>query len=116
MATSLDELLKKLEGFESMMQETLDKVSSIEAWRSLVDESTATLLTKTEEAAAHPHCLESIPPLPPRQFPPPPLPVWVNPFDLNLVPPQASRPHATTLEWPSGHHLNRAPRMLAAGS
>ena len=39
MMTTMDELAKKFEGFEFMMQQTLDKVSDIDAWHSSAEES-----------------------------------------------------------------------------
>ena len=51
MAVSLEDLVKKFEGFELMMQQTLDTISGIDAWRVSAEDSLGTLLNKSQEAA-----------------------------------------------------------------
>lgn len=104
MAATLDDLVRKFKGFKLMMQQSLDKISRLEAWQSTADTSLGALLTKSEEAASRLQRLETAPPPPTRLRPPPP-PAWINPFDLNMAPPQPRSP-ALAPERPSGHRID----------
>ena len=117
MTTTMDDLAKKFEGLELMMQQTLDKVSGIDAWLSSAEESLGTLLAKSQETASWLHHLETAPPQPPVRPPPPPLPPssWVDPFDLNPAPPQPSRPYAAGSERPSEHRMDVNHRDVGGG-
>lgn len=63
MATTLEDLAKKFEGFKLTMERSLDKISGTEAWQSTTNSSLGTLLVKTDEAATHLHHLELAQPL-----------------------------------------------------
>ncbi|XP_004965587.1 uncharacterized protein LOC101757694 isoform X2 [Setaria italica] len=117
MANSLKDLAKKFEGFNLVMQQILDKVIGLESWKTTADKSMGTLLSKADDTASCLHRLETAPP-PPQQpllQPPLPPPSWVNPIDLNLAPPSASRPPAATLERPSGHRIDNSHRDVGGG-
>lgn len=49
MVATLEDLVCKFERFELMMQQSLDKISGLEAWQSSTDSSLGTLLTKSHE-------------------------------------------------------------------
>lgn len=117
MAGSLEDLSKKFEGFDSVMQQILDKVTGIESWKSKADESMDALRSSMADTAQRLHRLESVPPPPPPPpsgFPQPP-PAWVNPFDPNLAPQPASRPSAMPGERPSGHRVDNSNRDVGGG-
>ncbi|PUZ77488.1 hypothetical protein GQ55_1G375700 [Panicum hallii var. hallii] len=116
MAASFEDIVKKLEGFETIMQETLDKVSGMEAWQSVTDTSMGALLTKFDEAALRLRRLETapLPQTPPRPPPPPPS-RWVELLHLNLAPPAVTRPPAWTMERPSGHRSETGHRDVGGG-
>ncbi|PUZ73531.1 hypothetical protein GQ55_2G481200 [Panicum hallii var. hallii] len=90
------------------MQQILDKVTGIEAWKSSATDSVDALLSKAEDTASRLHRLEAAPR-------PPPPPSWVDPFDLNLAPPVGSRSPATATERPSGHHVATSNRDVGGG-
>nr|XP_034582873.1 uncharacterized protein LOC117845908 [Setaria viridis]TKW31409.1 hypothetical protein SEVIR_2G104175v2 [Setaria viridis] len=116
MAATFDDLMRKFEGFELMMQPSLDKISRLEAWQSTTDSALGELLTKSEEAALRLQRLEMAPPPsppPPRCSSPPP-PAWVNSFDLNMAPPQSRLP-ALTPEQPKGHRIDLLHRDAGGG-
>lgn len=68
MAATIEDLTKKFESFELMMQQSLDKISGLEAWQSPTENSLGALLNKTEEASSRLHRLEAVPP-PHPQYP-----------------------------------------------
>jgi hypothetical protein len=51
MATNIKGLTQQFQGLELMIKQLLDKMSGFEAWRTKIDESLGTLLTKTLEVA-----------------------------------------------------------------
>lgn len=103
---SLEELSKQFEGFQDMMQKSLDKLSGLEAWKTAVDESMGTILTKSDENAARLLRLEHIAPTAPPQLPRSP-PGWVG--SSSAVATQAAaihvseRPSAQPTDQPVGH-------------
>nr|TKW20553.1 hypothetical protein SEVIR_4G096201v2 [Setaria viridis] len=114
MAATLEDLVHKFEGFELMMQQSLDKIGGLEAWQSSTDSSLGTLLTKSDEAAVRLLRLESAPPPVPRQPPPPPS-SWVDPFDLNMAPPMVGRSSAPPPERPNGHRGDTTHQDVGGG-
>ena len=114
MASSIEDLSQKFDGFDAVMQRILDKVSGLDSWRVSADASMAELLLKADDNAARLQRLESAPP--PRPPPPPPPPsAWMNPFDLNLAPGPSARPSASTGERPSGHRVEHGNRDAGGG-
>lgn len=95
MAATIEDLAKRFESFELMMQQSLDKISGLEAKQSTTDTSLSALLNKTEETSTRLHRLEAVPPPPP---PPPLRPLqppsssWGASIDLNVAPPYPERP------------------------
>ena len=65
MSTSMDELSKRFDGFELMMQLTLDKVTFFDAWKTKADESLDVLRHTADDTAAWLLRLEAPPPPPP---------------------------------------------------
>ena len=45
---AMDDISTKLAGFESLMNQMLDKMTSLEAWRSTSEEASDRLLTQAE--------------------------------------------------------------------
>jgi len=103
----MDDLTKKFDSFELLMTQATDKLSSLETWRTSTEDATGRLLAHSERIESRLLRLKSAPPpaaLPrPQTAPPQPPSRWVNPFDLNMAPQQATRPSASASERPSGH-------------
>lgn len=116
MAASIDDITAKLDGFEAVMTKMLDKLNTLDAWRVSADELMTTLLTRMDDMVSRLHRLECAPPPPPPPpSPPPPPPGWVHPIDLNLAPPPATRPSASTWERPNGHRHDFNHRDVGGG-
>jgi len=107
MTSAMDDLTKKFDSFELLMTQALDKLSSLETWRTSTEDATGRLLAHSERIESRLLRLKSAPPpaaLPrPQTVPPQPPSRWVNPFDLNMAPQQAMRPSVSASERPSGH-------------
>ncbi|PUZ56932.1 hypothetical protein GQ55_5G386400 [Panicum hallii var. hallii] len=108
----------------------LNKLMSIEAWRSSTDASMSTLLSQSDAVVTRLHHLVTAPPPPlppppaalrastappptalrPSTAPPQPSSRWTNPFDLNVAPQQEMRPSASSSERPSGHRNDHSYR------
>lgn len=58
MVTDLEDLAKQFQGFQSMMKQVLDELSSISSWRGAMDESMGSLLKKSDITVACVLCLE----------------------------------------------------------
>ena len=128
MAQSLEELTTKFhklstrfEGFQEMMQESLDMWSGMEAWRLTADESFEVLLKKTtsvteriDSATTRITRLEQhlSPPLLPLPHPHAPHPTG---FDLNSAPHPSPRLSTVDGNLPSGHHQPQDHRVLGGG-
>lgn len=113
MMTTLEDLTKRFDGFELMMQQSLDKLSGLEAWWTTIEVSMGSLFQKTDTAATRQQQLESAPP------PPPPHPASPSPrrpatpqnpthgvvttFDLNHAPQASMRSSASPSERAYGH-------------
>lgn len=111
--TTLEDLTKRFDGFELMMQQSLDKLSGLEAWWTTIEVSMGSLFQKTDTAATRQQQLESAPP------PPPPHPASPSPrrpatpqnpthgvvttFDLNHAPQASMRSSASPSERAYGH-------------
>ncbi|KAJ1266387.1 hypothetical protein BS78_08G147400 [Paspalum vaginatum] len=115
MAENVDTMKQQLTGVQDILTQLLDKVNSIDAWKSTAESSLGTLLKQSASAAERIGHLEARPPPPPPPNTTRPQPQWVNPFDLNLAPPDSSRPPATTSERPHGHRLNNNHRDDGGG-
>jgi len=50
--TTMQEMAKQFAGFQEMMSTSLDKLSSVEAWRTTAQESMETLLKRTTDSTA----------------------------------------------------------------
>ena len=100
MTATMDVLSAKINGFESLMNQMLDKLTGLEAWKSTAEEASDRLLNQAERMALRLQRLEQLeaqappPPPPPPPFqqprpstaPPPPPSRWPDPFDLNTAP------------------------------
>ncbi|PAN08131.1 hypothetical protein PAHAL_1G390000 [Panicum hallii] len=117
MTTAMDDLAKKFYGFEALMNQMLDKLTGLEAWRSTAEEATNRLLSQSERTASRLQRLETAPPPPTHPFtaPPPPPSRWLNQFDLNTAPQQEARPSASSSERPSGHRVATTHRDAGGG-
>jgi hypothetical protein len=120
----MDDLSAKINGFESLMNQMLDKLTGLEAWKSTAEEASDRLLNQAERMALRLQRLEQLeaqaPPPPfqqprPSTAPPPPPSRWPDPFDLNTAPQQETRPSASSLERPSGHHVAPSHRDAGGG-
>ena len=80
MAANIEDLAKKFEGFQEMMQKTLDKLSGLETWRRSVDESMGG--SSHEDG----HCLCVATWLEHTTPPPPPPAGHGGPIDVNVSP------------------------------
>ena len=120
--TSMDDLSSKLEGFESVMKQMLDKLTGLEAWRATADASmdkllaTAGRLHQSAQAPSAPPPPQPLYPASPATAPPQPPQRWTSPFDLNLAPQQEMRPSASTWERPHGHRVDLIHREGGYGS
>lgn len=109
MVSNVDDLKEQFKGFDLMIKQMLDKMSSFEAWRTTTDASLGSLLTKTTEAVLRINHLEKTldpppPPPPPSSPPSPPPPAsWLGGVDLNFAPILGGRPYASLEKQPSGH-------------
>lgn len=122
MTTAMDDITKKLDGFDALM---LDKLSGLDAWRSSTNSAMDKLLMSSEDTTQRLHRLEtapsiaaSAPPLHhhrPATAPPQPPSRWVNPFDLNTAPHQEARPSAPSGERPNGHRIDMNHRGVGGG-
>ncbi|PAN47275.1 hypothetical protein PAHAL_9G245100 [Panicum hallii] len=123
MTSSVEDLAKKFDGFDAILQKILDKVTGLESWRSNADVSMNALLTKADDAATCLQRLELAPPPPPppppqrhpASAPSPPSSAWVNPFDLNVATDPAAHPSASSAERPSEHHDDSGHRVTGGG-
>ena len=109
----MDQLTKKFDSSETLMMQAIDKLSGLETWRTSAESATDKLLSQTERLATQLQRLETATPQPPPALVPRPATTplqppsrWTNPFDLNIAPPPATRPYASSGERPSGHHVD----------
>ena len=67
MTTSMEELAKKFDSFETLMSQALDKLTGLEVWKTSAEDATDRLLTQSERLVSRLQRLESvsIPPLRP---------------------------------------------------
>lgn len=94
MATNIEELAKQFQGFQSMMKQALDELSSINSWRGAVDESMGAMMLKQDATAARLLRLEHAPPPPP----PPPFPPHPSGPGMQIDLNTAARASASTTD------------------
>ena len=127
LTTKFDLLSHKIESFQEMMKESLDKWSRMEAWQMMADESFGALLhqmttvaERADTATAPINQLEHRPPPPP----PPPPSSYVLPLpqafpaasDLNRVAHPSPRSSEGTMSGPVGTGLCKITGCWVRGS
>ena len=65
----MDDLAKKFDGFDAAMTKVLDKLTALEAWKSVASTSMDKLLAQSERTATHVDTIEFIPPPVPARLP-----------------------------------------------
>jgi hypothetical protein len=109
------DLGNKLAGNKPVIQKVLDKLAAMETRQARSDKNIVAIMSGTKDTSTRLHRLEN--PLHPQsiQFPPPPPPVWSNPFDLNLAPMEAAHPSASTSERLRRHRQQNDHRDVGGG-
>lgn len=106
MATDLDDLSKQFQGFQEMMKQALDELTSLKSWRGAVDETMGTMLLKADATSARLLRLEHMPP-------PAPTGLAAS-IDLNAAPIGSLRPSSSTAGVGLGNDA-RAPQRVEGG-
>ncbi|CAO2147277.1 unnamed protein product [Urochloa humidicola] len=127
MAQSMEEMTKKLDGLEALMQKLADKFDENSTRLHRLETAAPPppppeiqqVLDKLDATSLRISRLEAAPPPPhpssaATTIPPPPA-RWVKQIDLNTASHQEARPSASTWERPSGHRVESGNRDVGGG-